>query len=141
MKTSSGTGVTQMLSSVTGPCMYGHETVEELGHVIVVELLAVRLERGNGSGASDSVLEALQLDDAECAHLFDLARAASPIATRRRRRPFQQCIRPAVQRILVSIGAPATVSNLRGPLGSRRSVRHWKPAPQVQHGRGDPREH
>lgn len=68
MKTSSGTWVTQMLSSVTGSCMYGHETVEELGHVIVVELLAVRLERGNGSGASDSVLEALQLDDAECAH-------------------------------------------------------------------------
>jgi transcriptional regulator with XRE-family HTH domain len=41
----------------------------------------VRLERGNLSGASDSVIEALaralKLDDAETAHLFDLARAAS----------------------------------------------------------------
>lgn len=41
----------------------------------------VRLERGNLSGASESVLEALaralQLDDAERAHLFALARAAN----------------------------------------------------------------
>ena len=41
-----------------------------------------RLERGNVSGASELVLEglarALQLDDAERAHLFDLARAAEP---------------------------------------------------------------
>src|SRR3984893_16060562 len=41
-----------------------------------------RLERGDMSGASQSVLEALaralQLDDAERAHLFDLARAAHP---------------------------------------------------------------
>ena len=39
-----------------------------------------RLERGNASGVSDTVLEALaralQLDDTERAHLFDLARAA-----------------------------------------------------------------
>ena len=43
-----------------------------------------RLERGNAAGVSDSVLDALadalQLDDAERAHLFDLARAASPVA-------------------------------------------------------------
>ena len=41
-----------------------------------------RLERGNAGGASDGVLDAiadaLQLDDAERAHLFDLARAATP---------------------------------------------------------------
>lgn len=41
----------------------------------------IRLERGNLSGASDNVLEALaralKLDDAETAHLFDLARAAT----------------------------------------------------------------
>jgi transcriptional regulator with XRE-family HTH domain len=77
-----------------------------------------RLERGNATGASDGVLEALadalRLDDAERAHLFDLARAASPIAPRRRRRPVQQRVRLAVQRILDSIGAPATVSNMRG---------------------------
>jgi len=39
----------------------------------------IRLERGNMSGVSESVLEALaralQLDEAERAHLFDLARA------------------------------------------------------------------
>ena len=43
-----------------------------------------RLERGRASGASDSVLEgiarALHLDEAERAHLFDLARAAAPAA-------------------------------------------------------------
>src|ERR671925_2161276 len=41
-----------------------------------------RLERGDMAGVSDSVLEALsralRLDDAERAHLFDLARAAQP---------------------------------------------------------------
>src|SRR6478736_10242896 len=40
-----------------------------------------RLERGNLTGASESVLyavaKALQLDDAEREHLFDLARAAN----------------------------------------------------------------
>src|SRR2546429_9399105 len=52
-----------------------------------------RLERGNLSGVSESVLEALaralQLDEAERAHLFDLARAANTtgMAARRRRRP------------------------------------------------------
>src|SRR3954447_27030667 len=52
-----------------------------------------RLERGNVSGASELVLEglarALQLDDAERAHLFDLARAASPVAPKRSR-PVRQ---------------------------------------------------
>ena len=42
-----------------------------------------RLERGNLSGVSETVLEALaralQLDDAERAHLFDLARATQPV--------------------------------------------------------------
>jgi transcriptional regulator with XRE-family HTH domain len=75
-----------------------------------------RLERGNATGASDAVLEALadalRLDDAERAHLFDLARAASPNAPRRRRGPVQQRVRPAVQRVLDSIASPATVSNM-----------------------------
>jgi hypothetical protein len=43
-----------------------------------------RLERGNLNGVSDSVLEALaralQLDEAERAHLFDLARTANTTA-------------------------------------------------------------
>ncbi len=75
-----------------------------------------RLERGNASGVSDSVLEALaralQLDDAERAHLLDLARAANPLAPRRRR-PAAQRVRPVVLRILESISAPAIVRNSR----------------------------
>jgi len=43
-----------------------------------------KLERGDASGASDAVLEALsralQLDDAERAHLFDLVPAQNPAA-------------------------------------------------------------
>src|SRR3954471_6640277 len=62
-----------------------------------------RLERGNLSGVSELVLEglagALQLDDAERAHLFDLARAASPVAPKRAR-PVKKRVRPVVQRLL-----------------------------------------
>ena len=58
----------------------------------------VRLERGNLAGASDAILEAiagaLQLDEAERQHLFDLARAAgspsgarAPSSRRHRCRP------------------------------------------------------
>jgi transcriptional regulator with XRE-family HTH domain len=75
-----------------------------------------RLERGNANGVSDSVLEALaralQLDDAERAHLFDLARAANPVAAKRRR-SAQQRVRPAVLRILGAMNAPAIVRNGR----------------------------
>jgi transcriptional regulator with XRE-family HTH domain len=76
-----------------------------------------RLERGNLSGVSESVLEALaralQLDEAERAHLFDLAHAAGPSA-RTRRRPAQQRVRPSVQRLLDAMtGAPAFVQNGR----------------------------
>lgn len=49
-----------------------------------------RLERGAISGASPEILDAisraLNLDDAERAHLFDLAQAASPVARRPKRR-------------------------------------------------------
>jgi transcriptional regulator with XRE-family HTH domain len=76
-----------------------------------------RLERGNATGVSESVLEALaralQLDEAERAHLFDLARAAHA-TTRTRRRPAKQRVRPSVQRILDAItAAPAFVRNGR----------------------------
>src|SRR6185503_13292318 len=74
-------------------------------------------ERGNASGVSESVLEglarALQLDEAERAHLFDLARAAGS-TPRRRRRSTPQRVRPSVQRMLDAItGAPAFVRNGR----------------------------
>jgi transcriptional regulator with XRE-family HTH domain len=75
-----------------------------------------RIERGNLRGVSDAVLHAiaraLQLDDAEQAHLFNLAHATAPGTTRRR--PAQQRIRPSLQRILDALtDAPATVHNAR----------------------------
>jgi transcriptional regulator with XRE-family HTH domain len=79
-----------------------------------------RLERGNLGGVSEGVLDALaqalQLDDAERGHLFDLARAANATA-RPRRRPTSQRVRPGVQRILDAVtDAPADVRNGRGDI-------------------------
>jgi transcriptional regulator with XRE-family HTH domain len=101
---------------------YGTRRVPGLRREKVASLAGVsidyykRLERGNVTGVSDGVLEALagalQLDDAERAHRFDLARAANP-AMPRRRRPVQQRVRPVIQRILDSIGTPALVRNAR----------------------------
>ena len=79
----------------------------------------VRLERGNVGGASEDVLDgiarALQLDEGDRAHLFDLALAANASPTKRsRRRAPQEHVRPAVQRILDSlVGVPAFVENDR----------------------------
>jgi transcriptional regulator with XRE-family HTH domain len=77
-----------------------------------------RLERGDMSGVSESVLDALaralELDDAERAHLFDLARAAQPTAARPRRRQAKQRVRAEVQWSLDAItGAAAFVGNER----------------------------
>ena len=103
---------------------YGTRRVKGLRREEVASLAGVsveyykRLERGNASGVSDMVLDALanalQLDDAERTHLFDLARAANPGAPRRQRRSSPQAIRPVLQQILDSITAPATLSNGRG---------------------------
>jgi transcriptional regulator with XRE-family HTH domain len=76
-----------------------------------------RLERGNAAGASDTVLDALsralQLDETERTHLFDLMRAAHP-SLRRRRRRARQRIRPTVQHMLdAMLGVPAFVRNGR----------------------------
>ncbi len=78
----------------------------------------IRLERGNASGVSESVLaaiaRALQLDDAERSHLFDLTRAVRTAVTRPRRRSSPQRVRPGVQRMLDAMtGAPAFVRNGR----------------------------
>lgn len=77
-----------------------------------------RLERGDLAGASDSVLEALaralQLDDAERAHLFDLARTAQPVGQPPRRRSAKYRIRPSVQQVLDAMtGAGAHIGNDR----------------------------
>lgn len=77
-----------------------------------------RLERGNAIGVSESVIdgiaEALQLYDAERAHLVQLIHAAG--ATRPpRRRPAAQQVRATVQRVLDSmVASPAFV--LKGRL-------------------------
>ncbi|ROQ68873.1 helix-turn-helix protein [Streptomyces sp. 840.1] len=76
----------------------------------------IRLERGNLRGASDSVLDslsrALQLDDAERAHLYDLARAAT--ASERRPPAVTGRIRPVVLRMLDAMtDQPAYIRNGR----------------------------
>jgi transcriptional regulator with XRE-family HTH domain len=76
----------------------------------------VRMERGNLAGASDAVLDgvanALQLDDAERAHLYDLARAAQPGPARQRR--SASGVTSGMQEILDAItDAPAWVRNAR----------------------------
>lgn len=78
-----------------------------------------KLERGAISGASPEILDALAkallLDDAERAHLFDLAHAASPVARPPRRRN-PKCWKPhtSLQWILDAVAAgPAFVRNGR----------------------------
>jgi transcriptional regulator with XRE-family HTH domain len=77
-----------------------------------------RMERGNLSGVSESVLDsvanALRLDDAERVHLFDLARNASHSSPSGCRRTGQQRIRQTIQQILDGMTAvPAYARNGR----------------------------
>src|SRR5918994_3049214 len=108
-----------------GLTSYGSRRVPGLRRAEVAQLAGVsieyytRLERGNLSGASESVLEALvaalQLDESERVYLLDLAGAASASATHRR--PPQAAarrLRPSIQRLLDSmVGIPAFVRNGR----------------------------
>ena len=107
-----------------GLTTYGSRRVPGLRREEVAVLAGVsvpyytRLERGDMSGASEGVLEALaralQLDDAERTHLLDLARAAQPAGARPRRRQAKPRIRPEVQWTLDAItGAAAYVGNDR----------------------------
>ena len=78
-----------------------------------------RLERGNLSGVSETVLDslarALQLDEAERTHLFNLAGTAKA-PTRARRTTNRSGVRQGVQRILDTINAPAYVRNGRADI-------------------------
>jgi transcriptional regulator with XRE-family HTH domain len=80
----------------------------------------IRLERGDATGVSQSVIDgiahALRLDDAERALLLDLLRTAGAPsrASKRRRSPASSRIRPTVQRLLDAMpGVPAVVLNGR----------------------------
>ena len=70
------------------------------------------MEKGNVAGVTDEVLSAvtraLRLDEAEQAHLFNLARAARPSRARAPRRRSQQ-VRPSVQWMLDSMSTAAAL--------------------------------
>ena len=106
---------------------YGHERRRVAGlRREEVALLAgvspqyyVRLERGDATGISESIIDgvthALQLDDAERAHLVHLLRTAgTPRRASRRAPTAAKRVRPTIQRLLDSMhGTPAVVLNGR----------------------------
>jgi transcriptional regulator with XRE-family HTH domain len=107
-----------------GLTSYGRRRVPGLRREEVAVLAGVsvpyytRIERGDMNGVSDSVLEALagalRLDEAERAHLFDLARALRPTSPPRRRRAPRRRVRPSIQHLLDGLtGAAAFVHNAR----------------------------
>lgn len=101
-----------------------------------------RLERGNAGGVSETVLEslarALQLDDVERAHLFDLARATQPASgTRRRAAPPR--VRHSVQLLLDAMTeAPAFLRNARLDLLAANPLGRALYAPQFSGPRQPP---
>nr|QIY73777.1 helix-turn-helix domain-containing protein [Streptomyces sp. RLB1-33] len=109
------------------PAYSGNRRVKGLRREEVALLAGVsaeyyaRLERGNLSGVSETVLDslarALQLDEAERAHLDDLARTANTTRRAPRRAPRRrtpQPIRPALQHLLDAMTeAPAFIRNGR----------------------------
>ena len=78
-----------------------------------------RLERGNASGVSEAVIDgvsrALQLDEAEHAHLYDLIRTANAGAHPQRRRPARRSqVSPALQQTIDAMSTvPVYVQNGR----------------------------
>lgn len=105
--------------------VYGQRRVPGLrrGEVAMLAGVSVeyytRLERGNLSGVSDSVLDAvagaLRLDDTERDHLHTLARAANTGPARARRQPPRKmAVRPSVLRIIEGLhDQPAYVRDNR----------------------------
>ncbi|MDT0317852.1 helix-turn-helix transcriptional regulator [Streptomyces millisiae] len=90
---------------------------EEVAHLAGVSAdYYARLERGRISGASREVLEAvaraLQLDEDERRHLFDLVKITQRRAPRTKG-STRTHVRPGIQQVLDSIDAPALVQNAR----------------------------
>jgi transcriptional regulator with XRE-family HTH domain len=88
-----------------------------------------RLERGNATGVSEAVLDgisrALQLDEAEHAHLLDLVRAAtaSPGAARRRSTSGTGQIPPSVRQMIDAMKDVAVlIQNGRGDIVAANSL-------------------
>ena len=77
----------------------------------------IRLERGDAISASDSIVQAiaaaLQLDDAEYAHLLDLIRTTGSARQPQPRRPTTaQRVRPTIQRLIDALHlTPAVIQN------------------------------
>jgi transcriptional regulator with XRE-family HTH domain len=118
-----------------GLASYGSRRVPGLRREEVAVLAGVsvpyysRLERGNMSGVSDSVLDALacalRLDEAERAHLLDLAHAAQPTVSPRTQRQPRQRVRPNVQQILDAMThAAAHVTNERLDILASNQLNH-----------------
>jgi transcriptional regulator with XRE-family HTH domain len=103
-----------------------------------------KLERGALSGVSASVLDALaralQLDDAERAHLFNLAHAADGTSAglRPRRRVKTWAPRPALRWVLDSITTPAIIRNGRMDLLATNRLGRAMHASVNDHEPGDP---
>jgi transcriptional regulator with XRE-family HTH domain len=102
-----------------GLTTYGPRRVPGLRREEVATLAGVsvdyynRMERGNLGGTSESVLDALasalRLDEAERAHLYDLARASQSIS-RPRRRATKRNVRPSVRWMLDSMTGSAAIA-------------------------------
>lgn len=79
-----------------------------------------QIERGKVNNISEQVLDAiaraLELDDAERSHLFDLHRSALTRPQRTRPRRAGKPVRPMVQRLLDAYTGPAFVRNARHDL-------------------------
>ena len=119
--------------------VHGRRQVRGLRREEVASLAGVsveyykRLERGQATAPSDSVLsalaDALRLDTAERDHLFHLARAAGPTVGVRRPQVAQRAVRPIAQRILDSLDMPATIANARGDYLAANALGHAVFAP------------
>ncbi|MGW8766101.1 helix-turn-helix domain-containing protein [Streptomyces sp. NPDC055815] len=120
---------------------HGPRRVPGLRRAEVAQLAGVsveyysRLERGDLSGVSGQVLDALaralRLSEDDRTHLEDLARAAGP-GRRRRRRPAAATVRPNVQRLLDSMACPAFVLNGCGDVLAANALGRALYAPMIE---------
>ncbi|MEU1008876.1 helix-turn-helix transcriptional regulator [Streptomyces sp. NPDC005890] len=88
----------------------------------------IRLERGRVQGVSEAVLDAvsraLQLDDAERAHLFDLAQPTAATRARRKRHLAPQRVHPVLYRTLDALDVPAVIQGRRTDVLAANKLAH-----------------